>query len=456
MPPKPYQRDGINFLAPKTRALLGDDAGLGKSMQLIRASCALGAARVLVLTPAVGRGSWALQFAEWDQIARPIHRFPADGPIPFGPCAVIVTLEWLRFETNLKKLLAQFAASGFMDVAFVDEAHNLANDKAKQTRHVYGAKLDLKGGALEHVRGPRWLATATPTPLNVGQLYPHLRALFPDVLLQLFGGRLPNRYAFEERFCIVKDGRFGREVHGNDPNTIPELRAALAPFILMRRKADVLTELPPILTMPLPLDTGFEDPSGLTTDQVAAMSDEEVIAALAAQDAMEGSPRRHLGKAKAEAVMPWVLDFLAADRTRKLIIFGHHKEVLDHIEDVLRAGKIEFVGLRGGLTPAVKDANVNLFQQDPRTRVAVCQNIAAGTAITLTAASTVLIVEPHPTPDQNYQMISRAHRLGQTEPVTAVFAYDAAVALEQRQVKMLRRRARDNEALFGVKTPGVI
>lgn len=455
-PIRDYQAEGVSFLNTQLRALLGDDAGLGKSLQLIRAACARGAQRLLILTPAVGRGSWKLQLKEWDTAQRPVHVFPDMGPIPSGPVAILVNLEWLQKAANADRLRAELAKSGPADVALVDEAHMLGNDKAQRTKSVYGKHLDLKGSVLEPVKGPRWLATATPTPLNVGQLYPHLRALFPDVLARLFGGQIPNRFHFEARYCVVGESRFGREIYGNNPATIPELREAIRPFILMRRKADVLKELPPILTVALPLETGFKDPAGLTDEDVEAMSDEEITAALAAMALMEGSPRRHLGLAKAQAVMPWVLGFLDANPAQKLIIFGHHREALEHMSEVLASKLVGHVVLRGGLSAAKKEMAVAEFQNNPTYRVCIGQNIAAGTAITLTAASTVLIVEPHPTPDQNYQMISRAHRLGQTEPVTAIFAYDAAVPLEARQVTMLRRRARDNEFLFGVKTPGVI
>lgn len=466
MPPKPYQVTGIDFLAPKRRALLGDDAGLGKSLQMIHAANRVQARRILILAPAVARGSWKLQLAEWDDTARPVATFPRHNrptadrfTIPTGPLALIVGLEWLSrpdAQRHFHKAVSD-CGEGF-DVAFVDEAHALKNPTAARTKAVYGPKLNLQGAVLEETPY-RWLATATPTPLgHVGELYPHLRAMFPDVLLDLFGGKIPNQYAFEDRFCLVFETRFGREIMGNNPATIGQLREALAPFILMRRKADVLSELPPILTIPLPLETGFKANSDLTDAEVDAMSDDEVLNYIAhtQSDAdVDGtSPRRLLGTAKRIAVQPWITDFLKSDPDRKLLVFAHHRDVIEG----LRTDLAEFnpATVYGGVSPAQKEAEVNRFQTDPTCRLFIGQNIAAGTAITLTAADTVLLLEPHPSPDQNYQIISRAHRLGQKNVVTAIIAYDEGVPLERRQAQILRRRARDNEALFGVKTPGVI
>lgn len=459
---KQYQREGIAFLASRRRALLGDDAGLGKSMQMILAANAIGAQRILILAPAVARGSWKLQLAEWDDTGRPVATFPAHNrstpdryTIPAsGPLALIVGLEWLSLNNNKARLLDAMAGAAPFDVAFVDEAHAVKNRDAGRTKAVYGARLDLNGAILE--RTPcRWLATATPTPLgHVGELYTHLRALFPDVLASLFGGKVPNAYAFEDRFCRVYETRFGREVIGNKEEAVSELRDALRPHILMRRKMDVLAELPPILTVPLPLDTG-STPHGLPTDgELAAMSDDEVLSYLARSETEHVNERRLLGTAKREAVRPWIADFLSSDPGRKLLVFAHHREVIEGLR--LDLANFNPAVIYGGVTPAQKEAEVRRFQADPSCRVFVGQNIAAGTAITLTAADTVLLLEPHPSPDQNYQIISRAHRLGQRNMVTAVIAYDERVPLERRQAQILRRRARDNEALFGVQTPGVI
>lgn len=226
---------------------------------MIRAANALDAARVLILAPAVARGSWKLQLAEWDDRARPVLTFPRHNraaadrfTIPAsGPLAMIVGLEWLSLRSNTAKLLDAMAAADPFDVAFVDEAHALKSPKAARTQAVYGRALDLKGAVLGNEKY-RWLATATLTPLgHVGELHPHLRAIFPDVLASMFGGGVPNRIAFEDRFCRVFETRFGREIIGNNDETVGQLRDALLPFILMRRKTDVLAELPPNLTIPL-------------------------------------------------------------------------------------------------------------------------------------------------------------------------------------------------------------
>ena len=460
MPAKPYQILGMDFLTARKRAFLCDDAGLGKSMQIINAANQIGADRLLILAPAVARGSWKLQLEEWDGTNRPVLTYPLKSKkdkLPKGRLALVVGIEYLSSKTRAQALMVDIAASEPFNAAAVDEAQMVKSPDAARTKSIYGPRLDLKNAVLspDYVNGPRWLATATPTPLgHVGELYAHLRALFPDVLAKLFGGTIPTKFGFEDRFCHVWESRFGREIMGNNPETVAELRAALAPHIIMRRKADVLTELPPIITIPLPLETGFKLPDTLTEEQVAAMTDADVEAYLRELTLLEGSPRRHLGNAKAAAALPWIKTFLDDDQTRKILVFGHHREVIAALFEGLE--KYGPVVLDGSKTPAQKEEAVQRFQTMPSHRVFIGQNKSAGTAITLTAASTVLLVEPDPSPDQNYQIVSRAHRIGQKDTVTAYVAYDEAVPLERRQAQILRRRAEDNYEMFGVKTPGVL
>jgi SNF2 family DNA or RNA helicase len=77
----------------------------------------------------------------------------------------------------------------------------------------------------------------------------------------------------------------------------------------------------------------------------------------------------------------------------------------------------------GGVSTPDRDIIVNRFQNDPRYRLFIGQTIAAGTSITLSQASTVLVIEPDWLPHNDYQAISRVHRISQTEPVFVYRAY---------------------------------
>lgn len=454
--PKPYQEQGIDFLAPKSAAILADDAGLGKSLQLIRAANRKNYRRILILTPAIGRVSWAIQFGEWDLMRRPVYIYPDDtaGMIPAGPCVVIVTQDWLADKKKAKSFNRLLRMSEPMDLCVIDEAHYLKSPDANRTRAIYGGKTNTN--AITGAIPTTWIATATPTPLNAGELYSHMRALFPETLTRLFRGRIPTHADFQDRFCYVDHGIYGRRVRGNNPRTILQLRDALRPFMLARHKADVLPELDPITPSLLPLEIADSQAiwSALHTD----VSDDEFLATLASaysQDYQYSTARRALGLLKADVVTSWVLDFLKADKDRKLVVFAHHRDVIAALFRNLYANGYEASTITGG-TPANTKADMVDKFQNGGTRLFLGQTRAAGTAITLTAASTVLMLEPDPSPDNNYQAISRAHRIGQKDNVTAHFAYSANNPIERRLAQTLMRRASDNADLFGVDRRGYV
>lgn len=443
---KPFQEKGVDFLCANPRAFLGDDAGLGKSAQMIRAADRLGLKRVLIVCPAIGKVSWLTELPKWTtdktRIIADIVRVPDH--IPSGPIVVIVTYDFLAVNrTTMPKV---FAAADKFDVVICDEAHYLKTKSAHRTRQVYGLKCDLQKGLIATARPDYiWLATATPRPNHVGEVYTHLRAVFPHILEGLFG-YVPDQTIFEDRFCKIAYTNFGRKIEGDHRDRSIPLRDAFCTIWLARSKGMVMPELGQVQCLALPLDV--DQPKlpvldGAMPDFDFVEDDEDMIS-LAALEVAAASERRTLGEAKAPGAVKWIKEFLVNRPNKKLVVFAHHHTVLDYI--VQSCPEFSPVVLTGGSSPFAKQHAVHAFQHDPRTRLFVGQNQAAMTSITLTAASDCLLVEPDWTPDNNYQMFSRLHRIGQTEPVTAWFAY-ADGTMDKRLTNVLRRKAED-AALF--------
>jgi SNF2 family DNA or RNA helicase len=94
------------------------------------------------------------------------------------------------------------------------------------------------------------LLTGSPTPNHAGELFPHYRTFWPDLLLTPDGKSL-GQTDFEERYTKYTDGAWGRSIHGSQSQDV--LREAFAPVILRRRRRDVLGELPPLQVEDVPL-----------------------------------------------------------------------------------------------------------------------------------------------------------------------------------------------------------
>lgn len=450
----PFQVEGTQWLSGKKFALLADEMGLGKSAQAIRAADAIQAERILVLCPAVARMNWSREFARFSKralnctvilAAAQSARLPSSG----------VTICSYDLASN-KSVLRALSANRW-SLCVLDEAHYLKNRMSKRTR----AALGQLAPRADRV----WALTGTPAPNNPSELWP---------LLRTFGTTKLDYWAFMRRYCVFRDTPFGVQITGG--RNIPELKALIAPFMLRRKKDQVMTQLPKISfhdvvveSTPIPerdlsmyFDNYLSYPPdrrwqqfhkdvaeqhrllGTLADDVGIKSADgvQILEALAVR---VRSLRRYIGLQKVPKVLELIKSELDSGAYEKIVLFGVHKNVLTE----LRNGLSEYgaVLIYGGTPADKRDRMIKAFQNDPKTRVFVGQTVAAGTAITLTAAHQVGVVEADWTPANNQQAVMRVHRIGQTRPVTVRF-FSIAGSIDEKIQKVLRQKTKTLTALF--------
>ena len=95
-----------------------------------------------------------------------------------------------------------------------------------------------------------------------------------------------------------------------------------------------------------------------------------------------------------EAKLPGIRDYVnyLVDNSCKFLIFAHHAEVLDAIEEVIIADKIGYIRIDGRVAIEKRQEYVNKFQTDEECLVAILSITACATGLTLTKASTVVFV----------------------------------------------------------------
>jgi SWI/SNF-related matrix-associated actin-dependent regulator of chromatin subfamily A-like protein 1 len=413
----PFQEDGVRHLVAGGKfSFLGDEPGLGKSRQALEAARRLGARKITILCPAIAKVSWAKELQKWGASTATVvlHSYDKVG---------LAANRALRRE--LEKLTS--------DVVILDEAHYLKSRAANRTKAVYGPRC-MGTGIVANAKKVIGLS-GTLAPNHYGELWTHLHAsgIYPGTLQQ-----------FEDRFCVVKDTDYGRQIVGSKNGA--ELREVLKGVYLGRLKRNVLTDLPPLRFVDEPLDSALvQSPEALTSlnDKLSEGRTElEFEAALVTIPPSHiATERRALGLAKIEAVAQWAENLGA----KKLVLFGYHPEVIEK----LSARLIEMgpVHVHGGTSHQSRVAAVDRFQSDPTCRVFVGQLQAAGTAITLTAASDVAIFEASWTPGENYQAACRVHRIGQNDGVLCRFLYVPGT-IDQRIARVYSRKAQELSDLF--------
>ena len=423
--------------------MLGDDAGLGKSREVIMAADKLDLKRQLILCPAVARLTWPAEIARWSTSTAPVTvidplTLRAGGleKLFFPPAVtIIVAFDTISNDRNHPKLLELIYRSAW-DVVIIDEGHRLASSGSNRTQRIYGRKLDRQRSLTEHAQRV-WVLTGTPTPNHAGEVYTHARALFPDAIT-LACGRPMEQHEFIERFCHYRDTTYGRIITGSR-NQI-ELRQRLGPHIMRRRKKDVLTELPPLdfVAVPVPV-------SSLQSTLVPPnLEGDELIAYLARHSTQIATVRRELGMAKLNASVEYIIELLESG-VRKIVVFAHHRELINTVAGTL--SEFNPVVLTGDTSEPQRRKAIIAFQNNPDTRVMVGQIDACGVAITLTAARDVVFIECSWVPGANYQAASRCHRLGQQDGVLARMLYVPG-SLDERIMKTFQRKANEIAQLW--------
>jgi SNF2 family DNA or RNA helicase len=430
----PFQLEGADFLSALGAALLADEMGLGKTIQAVDAADGQGAQRVLVICKAVGKSHWLREFQRHSRIERPGQVLQADTWLKSPrrePLLAAVNYDIVHRPEVLGQLI-----DARWDVLVCDEMHMLKG--GVETRRGQ-AVLDPARG-IHNTAESVWGLSGTPAPNHVGELHPWLRALHPD-LLEQYG--VLDQEAFLNRFVVHVKTQFGiRPMGTREADTLREL---LAPVMLRRMRRNVLPQLPDLVIdeMPLDHDTGrkmIAQASNLADERdmlLRILDTNPDLDDLIALDELGLSALRRLtGMAKTPAVAEYVRQELEGHD--KVVVMAWHRDVIENLARDL--ADFNPVVLHGGTPDADKETAESRFQDNPEHRVFIGQILTAGTTITLTAASRMVMAEWSWSPDDNEQAILRILRIGQDRKCRVTFA-GLAGSLDEAVMRVYARKA---------------
>ena len=421
-----YQRAGIAFGFERPAVLIGDEMGLGKTIQAIGILNAMpDARRTLIICPASLKLNWRRELEKWLVTPRPI--FIADSKLfPDLLGVVIINYDVLhRHEQRIK--------ATEWDVLITDEAHFLKNEKARRTKMVFGVRASKKEKAegMADVPGitarKRIMLTGTPIANKPAELWPLISYLDPIT----WG----NKWKYLTRYCGAFNNGFGWDFSG--ASNLDELQDKLRSSIMVRRlKKDVLTELPPKRRQVIeyPADTPalrtlvnhqneiYESVDELEARvELAAAEDdpnvyEAAVNALTSgqKAAFEGMSTLRLETGR--AMIPLAIEHLreVVEEVGKVVVFGHHKEVLAAIKAEFSTNAVMIVG---DTSMVERQANADRFQKDKTCSIIIGSFGAMGVGWTLTAAAHLVTVEQDWVPGNVSQAEDRIHRIGQRDSV---------------------------------------
>jgi SWI/SNF-related matrix-associated actin-dependent regulator 1 of chromatin subfamily A len=392
-----YQKEGVEHVVRHLdgRALIADDMGLGKTLQAIALSKYYGYKRVLVICPAYLRYNWKAEFDKWLGIKEVC--LVKTGKDELNGYPVIIS-----YELAVKKKL-MLMDYGF-DMVICDESHYLKNHKTKRTRGLSPLIRSINKALL---------LTGTPALNRPSELFSQANMIRRDFF--------PKFKQFAERYCDRKMSPLGYWDDSGSSNPHEVHWLAKKTVMIRRLKRDVLKDLPKKHRSQLHLNMDardtyemiplFEEWKQLNKDiPKMAPCSEQVQAADFRRKCIISELFGLTAEAKCKAMQMLVKDTMQTGN--QFLVFCYHKSLMNAIEEACdgKAMRID-----GDTATELRHEYVKDFQAG-KYQVAVLSMLAAGTGITLTAASHVIFAELYWVPGVLMQSEDRIHRIGQEHP----------------------------------------
>ena len=415
--PYPYQREGIAYGLDKKRLIIGDEPGLGKTLQSIGIVDTANAYPCLVICPSSLKINWQREFEKFTDKSALVLDNSVRTTWPYLLKMGMHHVAVVNYE-SLRKYFVWDIRGGksfrLKDVVFcpqirmfrsviIDESHRVKDPSAQQTIFTKGITT-----------GKEWIILLSGTPV-VNRPEDLVAQLSIMGRLQEFGGRTK----FMADYCTdPKDKKAELAV----PLSVLS-NQLYANCMIRREKAKVLPQLPDKTRVDLYVDISNAPEYGLAAADLAEYlrqytecTDWEIRRKMRMEALVRFMTLRQLATlGKVAQAVDFIRTFL--DSGKKLIVFCSLHEVVDALCKAFPRA----VTVTGRDSAASKQAAVDSFQNNPDVQLIVCSIKAAGVGLTLTASSNVAFVELPWTFCDCQQCEDRAHRIGQKDNVTCYY-----------------------------------
>jgi len=406
--PFPTQLSGARWLSARKHGLLADQPRCGKTGTAIMAADDCMDETILTITTASGVPVWNRAWREWSPFKRGAQI--VDGrSFKMAATKPVVMVSW-NMLTNAS-VRAELMKRRW-DRIIPDEAHKAKNFENVTTQALYGqiidggAKLLTSTALFDKARGV-WPLTGTPLPHDPSDIYPMMRALFPERLAADPARGWPDvtrHEDFRDRYCKWRPKKLSNwrtiiVIMGGKNED--ELRARLEGLILRRTQQDVGIRAPIYETLPLAVSEKelLAATDGVPISKVLRAAKDGDTKSL---DMHLGPLRRLTGEIKARKVVDAVHEELN-NGLDKIVLAYWHRDVGQILKDGL--AKFGVTGIDGATTNRAIPEQAFLRPDGPR--VFLAQIEAAGEAIDLSSAAELWFVETVFSPKSMAQMAMR-------------------------------------------------
>ncbi|MDU4883853.1 DEAD/DEAH box helicase [uncultured Clostridium sp.] len=398
-----YQVTGLNYLLSLSEmnfgGILADEMGLGKTIQVIAFLLYKKNNMSLIVTPTSLIYNWKEEFEKFAPTLKV-------GVIHGSKSARNKILDnkeeydiLLTTYGTIKNDI-EFYKNEIFDYCIIDEAQNIKNPKAQNTKIIKEINAKVK-----------FALTGTPIENSLIELW------------SIFDFIMPG-YLFDEK-------KFKKKFVNRSEKEIEELKSLIKPFILRRLKKDVITELPekiekkyyvPMTSeqklayknymkeVKLKLKTGENDNITIFSylTRLRQICQDPI---LVNKDYTDDSGKLNVALEIIEDVI---------EDNNKMLVFSQFTSVLKKIEDELNIREIKNKYLDGSTSAKERIKLVSEFNESKEPEIFLISLKAGGTGLNLTSAKFVMHMDPWWNPAIEDQATDRAHRIGQKNIVEVI------------------------------------
>ena len=429
-----YQKKGIQWLQMLYHygfgGILADDMGLGKTLQAIAflSSQLQENSRVLILAPSGLIYNWADEFKKF---APNLDVAVVHGLKPYRETILaekhqvyVTSYATFRQDSEIYQNLS-------FDFLFLDEAQVMKNAQTKI------AKI-LRKFVVPSV----FALSGTPIENNLGELWSIFQIVLP--------GLLPAKKDFMK---------------------LPAERVAqfIKPFVMRRKKEDVLTELPDLIEVVYKNELEdqqkaiylaqlqqMQERLGQVTDAEFQRNRVEILTGLMRLRQICDTPALFMEDYKGDSgKLDSLRDLLSqiAEGNHRVLIFSQFRGMLDRIEKELPQLGLTSFKITGSTPSQERQEMTKAFNQGERD-VFLISLKAGGVGLNLTGADTVILVDLWWNPAVESQAIGRAHRMGQDQAVEVYRLVTRGTIEEKIQELQEEKKNLVSEVLDGTESRG--
>ena len=424
---RPYQWVAPNMFATggQNRLLLGDEMGLGKSLQALLCVLSGQYERTLVVCPSVVKVNWAKEVQKWTDLNATIIT-GREGEYEVGDITII-NYDLLQYRVQ------ELLEDDYQCVVF-DECHNMKSPKAKRTKA--GREL-ARWPTVEGVI----CMSGTPILNRPEEIFTSLNMLKPSTFADFF--------IFGKKYCAAIHNGYGWDFGGasnieasEDGTTVP-LNHLLKDIMLRRTMDDprLSEQMPDLLESIIEVDIGR---SAYDTAYNTLMDQLEYYRTTGSGSIPPGlllnmlTELRHAaGLEKIHPATTWALDYQETAQ-KPLVIFAHHKDVVGGVSEILKHAGSRSID---GSTPDSKRQEYIDEFQAGKVPFLVCSTLAMMEGVNLDKADTTLFVERQWVPAHEKQAAARVRRLTQESSVCHKVVLSATNTVDTHFDKVVSEKA---------------